>query len=347
MVLKKYIVKKFFKYFLTISISLTLLFNSIDFFEKFVRIETTTGSQILHYIMLNLIPSFFYYLPVNSWIASILLIRELEQQGEWQILPILNISYKKILNILIGIGLFLALTCFVGKEYVSIKLENKANNYKNHYIKKQLTQKILNKWFVLPNNTYCYFNSLNLKHGEGNGITILSLNKNYTPRKTIFGNNFHLNYDSQTININEASIYKFKSNKIKLKNTKIKLPAIFPHLELSYQTPNIGQITKTIISSKNIISEKDWNEILHKLLQRLLSNFQPILYIILGFCLFLLFPFKPQYGLMASLIPYPIMVFLNTIVDFIYPSTNIAWLAILPYLFLIFLFLFTKKKTII
>ena len=81
MILAKYLLKRFFKYLILINSILVILFNAIDFFEKFIRIKDAVITDIFHTILLNIIPSFFDTLPLSCWLATALLIKELHQQN--------------------------------------------------------------------------------------------------------------------------------------------------------------------------------------------------------------------------------------------------------------------------
>ncbi|MBD3273427.1 LptF/LptG family permease, partial [Candidatus Dependentiae bacterium] len=157
MVLKKYIIKRFFKYLFIINISLTLLFNFIEFFEKIVRVKHATISMILKFIALNIPSSFFETLSISCWLATCLLIKEFAEQNEWDTFKILNINYNKLFKLFLFAGIITAIFAFIGREQLTLKLQNKSEKFKFEKLKQNSYQKIYNKWLEIKSKNKKYF----------------------------------------------------------------------------------------------------------------------------------------------------------------------------------------------
>ena len=88
MVLAKYFIKRFLKYFLLINIGITFLFNFIEFFEKIIRVKSATIPHIIKFIALQIPHTFFENFPISCWLASGLFIKEIIQHNEWEALQV-------------------------------------------------------------------------------------------------------------------------------------------------------------------------------------------------------------------------------------------------------------------
>ena len=200
MVLAKYFLKRFFKYLFLINISLTLLFNFIEFFEKIVRVKHATIIMILKFIAMYIPPSFFDTLPLSCWLATCLLIKEFVQQDEWQLLKILNVKIKHIFNLFILAGIISAVFSFVGKEILTLELLNKAEQFRIEKFKQRSTQKIINKWITLSSqNIFCHFGYLDLDLDTGEDITFLYMSPEFKINKIVNSKQFKINPKSQNI----------------------------------------------------------------------------------------------------------------------------------------------------
>ena len=347
MILLKYFLKRFFKYLFLINSLLVLLFNSIDFFEKFIRIKDVQTIDILKTIILSLLPSFFEYLPLSCWLATILLIRELNQQHEWNIFPILNIKTQKILNLFFAATVFLTVFSFLGNEQIAHPLLHKAERFKQEKLKKKNNQKVVNKWFALNNNTFCYFNILDLKLKQGTGLIILYLDSNFSTEKIISSQNFKINKSDKNLVLKKSNIITHKNNEqIVIENQKIYLPSFFTQIKIFNEQNSLKQVSKTLIYSRNIIPDKSWNELFHNFLKRILFYLQLILYPLLTLCLFFI-PFRiNRYKWLLILLPYPTLTLLIAVSDFIIQNGFSVWFSISPYLILLITIIFLWKNII-
>ena len=346
MILALYFFRRFFKYLFLINFSLTLLFNFIEFFEKLVRVKHATITMILHFIALNIPSSFFDTLPLSSWLAACLLIKEFAQQNEWEILQILNINYKKLFNLFLLAGAITASISFIGKEKLTLGLLNKTEKFKLEKLKQKPQHKIINKWLVLSqNNFFCYFNCLDLETDKGNGLTLLYLTPDFEIEKIISSPIFHIHPQTQDLYLPEGTITKIQNNtQIKIKDLYLKIPTFFSQLQLNISVPSLSFLTKNLILWKNILPVEIWNDLLAHLLKRIFLHLHIILYPILTFLLFLLCPFHPRYKWLLIMLPYPIITIINILMNFMVQKGIPAYITIFPYLLLIIIIFSFKIK---
>lgn len=346
MILHKYLLKRFFKYLLLINSLLIILFNSIDFFEKFINIKNVQTCDIAYTILLNLLPSFFEYLPLSCWLVTALLIKELNQQNEWEILPLLNIKYQNIFSMFLATGLFLAVFSFIGNEQIANNLLYKSEQFKKEKLKKKSNHKIVNKWFVLNNNTFCYFNALDLKEKEGTGLILLYLDSNFATKKIITSPNFQINKKEKEITLENGNIIIPHSNEqIKIEHKIIHQPGFFTQIQMFSEQKSLKQLFQTLLYSKNIITNNSWNELFHLFLKRILFYLQFILYPLLTLCLFFIpFSMINKYKWLLILLPYPVLTLFTALTDFFVQSGYSALLATTPYLILFITIFFLWKR---
>lgn len=359
MVLKKYLLKRFFKYLFIINISLTLLFNFIEFFEKIVRVKHATLGMVLHFITLNIPPSFFQTLNVSCWLSTCLLIKEFSEQNEWETFKILNINYQKLFKLFLLAGLITAAFTFIGKENLTLALQNKSEKFKFEKLKQTSYQKIYNKWLELKseNNkyykTFCFFQSLDLKENKGSNLIFININKNSEETFNVFeiekitnSDNFIIFPFEKKIIMEKAIEVSTKTNTQQIKRNKtLYQPSFFSQLQLSNFTPKLSILFKNIIRNKIFLPKNVLYDFISKLLKRLFFYLQIILYPILTLCFFLLFEERKKYKWISIFLPYPIMILANLIVDFFVNKNFLPIFLFLPYI-LIILFIFVYKKSL-
>ncbi len=367
MVLINYLLKRFTKYLFLLNISFTLLFNFIEFFEKTMRVKHATVKTILHFIALNIPPSFFQTLPISCWLATCLLLKELAQHDELQTFKILNINNTKIMHFFLGAGIFLAIFSFIAKEQIVIKLENKSEKFKLEQLKQNSQQKIINKWIVISlsekaedenstnrdstnqdsvnKNLFCYFDFLDLKTETGSNIILIYLTSNFEIEKIITSDSFSSDSKNQILKlIHPKTLYSDSNTETNNKDKSIKIESFFSQIQLENGIPSISLLAKSLITSKNVIPKDIWNELFYQLIKRILFHLQNLIYPILTFYLFILFPHHLYYKWILIFMPYPIMIIINLLSDSLIPKHLNPLFAFLPYLLIIFLILIHQKK---
>ncbi len=350
MVLKKYLLKRFFKYLFIINISLTLLFNFIEFFEKIVRVKHATLGMVFHFITLNIPSSFFQTLNVSCWLSTCLLIKEFAEQNEWETFKILNINYHKLFKLFLFAGLITATFTFIGKEKLTLTLQNKSEKFKFEKLKQASYQKIYNKWLELKSvnkffKTFCFFQFLDLKENKGSNIIFININKNFEVEKIISGDKFKILPFKKKITIKKVIEVNTKANTQSIKRNQILYqPSFFSQLQLSNFIPQLSILFKNIILNKIFLPKNVWYDFISKLLKRLFFYLQIILYPILTLCFFLLFEERKKYKWISIFLPYPIMILADLIVDFFANRNFLPIFLFVPYLLIVLFILFCKKK---
>jgi len=336
MILPIYLLKRFFKYLLLTSSLFVILFNSIDFFEKFIRIKEVSLYDISYPVLLNILPSLFEYLPLSSWLSTILLIKELHQQKEWDIFPLLNIRYKQILNLFLATGISLSLFSFVGKEKIAFPLLYKSEQFKNEKLKRKNPKLIIDKWLILPNDIFCYFSVIDIEKQIGSNLLLVQMNQKFFPEKILTAPSFAIDLEQELLNIKKGTELNSESNNQNIiENKQIHMPSFFSQIQMILQINSLKQIIQTLFSSKNTIPYNCWNELFQQFLKRILFHLQLILYPLLTLCLFFSFLRLKKYKWLLILLPYPALTLLAAISDFFIQNGVSAWISTLPYVILL------------
>ncbi|HBS48244.1 TPA: hypothetical protein DEO28_04125 [Candidatus Dependentiae bacterium] len=342
MILARYISKRFFIYFSLVNCGLTLLFNFIEFFEKFSQLQNVTNIEILHFILLNLIPTFFDLFPLACWIATCLLIRDLYQKNEFTNLHVLGIKSNKLLPALFACGLSLSIIGFFGKELISRPIANKSENFKLQHLKKKSNKVIYNQWFLPTDNLFAYFQIIDQEKSTANNILFLFFNEKFELEKKIESKLAVLSPIDHKVFIPNANILNFKTNN--LYTSKLEtfyLPGLFTHLQMHKLAPSIKRQAYNLSLIYRILPYETFNLELGKLISKILGYFQPLLYILLTFCLFFLTPQTIVYRWLLIFSAYPLFLVINSIADFSLQHNSPFWVVIIPYLLvLIFLIIF-------
>lgn len=351
MVLEFYFFKRYFKYFFLINSAFTILFNFIEFFEKFIHAKHVATSVVLHFVALNIPPSFFENIPVSCWLATCLLIKEFAQQNEWEFFQILSIDYKKIFNLFLAAGLITATFSFVGKEKLTLHLATKAEKFKLEKFKQNSQQKIVNKWLTLVvdeqnlnKNLFCYFNILDLQSNKGKGLTLIYMTTNFEIEKVITAQDFEIQFNDQKVFIPDGTSIELENKSHeKLKDFSISIPSFFSQLQININIPSLFFLTKNLISDKKILPFEIWNDLLAQLLKKIYFHIQVIIYPLLTICLFLLFFHYPLLKWLMIFLPYPLLTLTSVTVDTIVQKGLNSFLTLIPYL-LLFIIIFLLKK---
>jgi lipopolysaccharide export LptBFGC system permease protein LptF len=347
MVLIRYICKRFLAHFFIVSTLLALLFNFIEFFEKLMRAKHVGVGAILHFISLNFAPSLFDLMPLASWLATILLIKEFHQQNEWENFSILGITRKTIFKTILIIGTVLFAFHMVCKEKCILPLAFKSEHFKMETFKQHATQKIVSKWLLLDNNIFCYFSILDIDTAQGQELIILSLSPSFSIMQTIKAPIFYIDTHNQHLIIPHGYRYiAQENNHFPITDERLKLPSFFSQLQINIEIPSITNLSKHLIFNRNFLPESVKNELLATLLHTITSSLQIILYPLLTLCLLWLFPINNPLQWALIFTPYPIVVLCTTLIDFMLAQGAPALLILIPYLIIMFFIALCYRKVL-
>ena len=344
MILRKYILSKFFTYFFLTSTFFVLLFNLIEFFEKVARVNASLGT-ILTFIALNLIPSFFSVLPLATWLATCLLIRDLYQHNEWESLYLLGISPRACLTLLMSAGIALSALSFFGKEFLFFGAMNKPEAFKRIHLKHQSPQKLYNQWFVLEEGTFAHITFLDLAQSYGEGLRIVSMTNKFQMNHHIISPTFNLDTKNHTLLIPKGTRFSFKRNAhIPLTDYHLKLPTLFAQLEMYTQSPSLFHLARTLITSHHLFTPATFQKELSLLLSRVLDHIQPFLYAILTFVLFFFLAPPQTLSWLLAISSFPVCLTVISFCQFLIAHGFSAWCILIPYIFMALLFLLLRRR---
>jgi len=331
MVFKKYFLKRFFLHVFSVAIGLTLLFNLIEFFEKLVR-EKTTVETVFRFVTLNLIPTFFINLPIAAWLASCMTIKEMHQQNEWEISQLLSISTKNIFFLLAFAGTTLALFSLAGKELITHEITQAAEKMRQEKFKQKRNKRLINKWFMLKENRFCHMQYLDTEKGEGQDLSLFNVSPEFKIEEIRSAPKFKISLKENNLIIDEGALIVIKENRQEMiQNETLHLPNFFTQLSVKSGPPSIARLFSLTINNKNTLPTSVYNQLLASLLDRILSHLLLILYPLLTFAFFFLFPFHRFYRWVAIFLPYPLVIVLSTVTDFLVQHFQNGLIVTIPY----------------
>lgn len=339
MTLAQYFYKRFFFNVLLINLSLTFVFNLVEFFEKMVRVKNIDTTSILYFIALNIAPSFFENFPIGTWIASVLMIKEMQQHNEWETLQILSIRFSNIFRLFFIAGSGLVFISFLGTEIITSHVKKTAETFKQEQLKQTNKLKIYNQWFALSDKQYCHCNVIDLETNKGEGLILLDLSPNNTLHQVTTAKTFLINPKERTIRIDQGArcLAEQKDQKT-ISNQTISLPQFFTNLQLKTNEQSLPHLLSILLLNKSLLTQHPYNQLLYTTINRLLRNLLLLLYPLLTFLLFcLMSSYATSYKLIAMLIPYPLFVLLSTVSDSIMKITSNGLVGFLPYVIIILL----------
>ncbi len=330
---QRYFFIRFFKYLLAINLFFVFLFNFVEFFEKLLRVKHSSVYDILYFLTLNLAPSFFEQLPTSCWLATCLLLRELYLQQEFDTLLLLSLSLQKLFKLFAIIGICLALTSFTINEYFIAPLTFKAEQYKMEHFKQISTQRVINKWMNLEQNTLGSFSVLDLQTKEGKDLFLIFMTPQFTIQKTISAPTFFVDNKHQQLTIPEGKIFDVENNiQTKITNHAVTSPSFFSQIKIHYEAPSVVNFSKNLILNHAIIPDAISNGLLGQLIKRIISYLLLILYPLLTFGLFGLVWRNERYRWVIIFTPYPALISVALAADTLLHHGMSAWVAYTPYL---------------
>ncbi len=344
MVLKRFLNLKLLFYFLLINGSLTLLYTLIGFIEKLVRENNSSIEAIIIFMALNFIPTFFELIPLSSWITTCLLLWELNQSKALEAFNLLSINSIKIVKFFLLSSILLSVTSFIGKEIAIHPLIKSTKKYKLKNIRQEFNNKIFDKWLLLPNNSFLYFEFIDLHKNSGTGLIIIKMSDTFIAEEKIEAPIFILNPQTNSIILENSSITNFDNN---TSNTKLKtliIPELFMHLNMFNETPSLKHQIQNIILASNLSLHYPLNQELGKLLSRLLLHLQPLIYILLTLCLFLISQNFNWLKWLLVATPYPLLLVSMSFTEFMLQHNSTAFIVIIPYLIGLILIAVCIKK---
>lgn len=308
-----------------------------------VRVSQSSG-EILYFVFINLLPSFFENLPISSWLATCALLKEMHQQNELEVLTVLNVPIKNIFLILFSCGTFFAFFNFFGKELFTHSLARHAESFKQERFKQQQEEKLLNQWFLLEKNKFCHLQFLDIKTKQGAELSIFTVSPSFKIESVTTAKAFTFDQETETITILEGSSLNIESREQKdIFKKDIKLPSFFSQLRHKGKELPLKQFFFLVAYEKSIIPEHVYDQLLYLFLQRFLVHFLLILYPLLTLSLFLFFPHHKYLRWAAIFIPYPLFMVTSTITDSLFQFFHNGLFAIIPYVILLLLIITTHS----
>jgi hypothetical protein len=240
-------------------------------------------------------------------------IKEMHQQNEWEIIQLLNIGTKKIFFLIFLAGGTLMISSFVGKELITERIAQAAENFRQKEFKQNSSQKLFNQWFALK-NSFCHFNYLDLKKNNGSNFSLIKFYDNFTIQKVISAEKFSIDQEKKEIIIENGSSISIKKKEQKnILNQKISLPSFFTQLPMKATIPTLKNLFHVIIFDNNRLPTHVYKQLFNLFFSRILSYLLLLIYPLLTFMLFMLFPYHKYYRWFLIFLPYPLVTLLLTV----------------------------------
>jgi lipopolysaccharide export LptBFGC system permease protein LptF len=345
----RYFFRNYATYFLTVTAFFALLFSSIEFLEKTARAKSIGIKTISHFVALNSIPAAFDLMPLGSWLATGLLLREFFANEEWDSLFLLNIGLKRIAAIFLATGFVVSALCAITYESFGLTLSEKRSQFKAINFKNAPDQKVLNKWFMLDDNVLCFVEFLDMKTGQGSNFMLIEADTNSQLGRIKKCNDFVINSDGKTVTMFRPKSLLDNGKGVESVSAEVfSSPSFFWHLKSSQITvPRLSNMLTMLFAGRKILGSSTKIELWNLILKRLLFYLQIALFPLITMAFLMVgFHTKIHWGVFI-LLPYPILTVSSDIADFfVSKGGSLAMLAV-PYILIlaiILLFSFNKRR---
>lgn len=347
MIFRRYFLKWFFLYSVSIAFLLGFLLNLIEFFEKLMRTSGTSLGTIVTFLTLRLLPSFFELLPVGSWLGMCLIIKDFIIEHEWETIQILGINRKSLVHIVFTAGLLLAIVALVTKEFFITPLSFKAEQFKAEKFKNVQRNFITNKWVCLNSSMIYHIGSLDVAQNHGWDLTAIYLSDDFSIEKIVTAPTFKLFPESESIGFEKAILNHTHTNEQKvIPQELLHVPQLFSLLKMDHASPSIINLSKNLIDTKKTIPWPLFNKLLFQLFKKITFFLQLLWYPLLTLIFFLLLENHKIYRWIGLLLPYPIILFSDALFDFLVGTGAAASFIFAPYVILFAAIFIIQKVSI-
>ena len=313
MILDWYITRRFLSYFVGISATLAILFNVVEFFEKLVRLKTSSPGTIVYFLMLRIIPSLFELMPLSIWLATILVLRELYFHQEWDTLPLVSFSPRRFALLLTVLGASTMIIVFGVRERFVIPLAFTSDQFKEQHLKHGASKKMVNKWVMIDETTFGYAKMIDLEQEVGQDLLVITMDQDFALKKILTVSSFALDKNHNALICSQGHQYAVDGGEpTVLEKFSLHVPSFFSQLTVQLQAPTAYFLTKNLISCKHFVPYRVFRDFMYELFSRLLFYVTFLIFPLLTFLLFC-FAVNSRWRWLAVLLPYPAWIMLETV----------------------------------
>ncbi len=324
--------QRFLTFVVIISILLAFLFNFVEFFEKLLRVRHVQVITIAHFLWLNFIPSLFDLLPVAVWLATCLLLKELDQRNEWELLQLLTFIPKRLITFLLAMGLLVSIFTVVVYENFVSDLAFQAAHFKQEKLKQATAQCVVDKWLELDAHQLCYVGFLDLQAQQGSEIMLLFMNPTFELLKIIKAPSFFLDPKTNSVHLQRGRVFEIsQAQESTFGELDVVVPSFFSQMCIECDVPTLYSGAKKLVLYRSLLPPAVYNDLLAKLLGRIGFYLQILLYPLLTLCLFLSLRGAVTRWI-GALVAYPLFLMIGLIGDGAVNSGLHAFAVLVPYL---------------
>ncbi len=308
MIFACYLLRRYVSYVVGIALFFAGLSNLVEFFEKLIRVSGASVTDIAHFVFLHFGPSFIEYMPLASWLAVVLIIREYHQRHEWDTLSLLMITKRTLCLLFFFSGCFVALGAFFLNECLVVPISSKAERFRSETFKKLTHGTINNKSMWLPNNIFCSIDLLDVQKNEGDGLVLVCLSPSFTLEKVYTIDRFKLDAEQNQLHFYNGFVFSSLDKRTtEINNFSLKMPSFLASLRMHYEVPRIWTLTKTLMLHRHVLAYAAYFDTLQQLIKRLLFYLQIMVYPLLTIFLFYLAEPFGSWKWLALLVPYGLL----------------------------------------
>ncbi len=313
----KYFTTSYLRHLLLINLCVTSLFVCIEFFEKMMRTQDVAIATILTFLGLTFIPSFFEYIPLSCWLATLFLIKEMQTHNEWEGLSILGIQQSTIARYLLFIGLGCLSVNFIGKELLTAQLANKVERFKKKHFKHTSSYTLYNSWLMLDDQTLLSVGILDQKNMSAHNILVTKMGEDFSAKLLIHADDASLDASTQFLTLHNAStLTPDTATQHTTSEVQLAAPALFSYLQLAQPQPPIALLTSQLLSGHKL-ERRLARQIKRSILQTITWHIPVAVLPLLTFLLFCLPFLSINNRWLCMLLVYPTTTLLSTMSTFL------------------------------
>ena len=348
MVFARYTFKRFSWYFIGIALFFAGLFNLIEFFEKLIRVSSATLFNITHFVVLHFGPSFVEFLPIASWLATVLIIMEYHQHRELDLFPLMMIGKKTLCYLFLINGIIAGIFTVILNEYIMVPISSQAERFRSEKLKKISRTNIRNKTMWLPDNVFTSIGFIDIEKNEGQDLTLVRLSSSFTLEQLYKIDRFKLDMKQKEIILENGYLFNTSNNTTTpINNMSYNIPSFFTTLQVHQEVPLLRTLISTAVLYRHLLSHEASLDIIQQIMKRLLFYLQIMLSPLLTILIFFLTERLRIWRWFMLVIPYGFFAGLNSLIAPLSKCHNPIWILSLIFTLTVISIMISMQKKLL
>lgn len=314
--LSRFVVIRFLAATFLVSVGLTCLSLTIEFFEKLYRVAGISFAALFKYLGWYFFPILFQNIPVALWLASSIVIYDFWRSETWFFLRSVAFLPSALRRLFFILSSGIMLIVFLAAELFVSECADKAEYVRLKYFKHKDTSQLYNIWFELAHGGVAHVGIFDKKTSTGKDFLQVLLAESGELKQIDTASHFSFDSSRALIQSENFVHYKQDSDQITTSNIAVYLPELYERLKEGKKHQTLTVLFSRLFFSTFSHSEGFLLYLLRLFAQQLIFLISLPLIPLFTLEFFMLFE-KSKYRLISLAIAYPALYLLLESIVFI------------------------------